>query len=64
MFISNERIEEFRRIYKEIYEEEIMEGKARLMALRLLALYGIIARPLPSASDLTGEPAQNADAAS
>jgi len=35
MMISNERIEEFRRIYKKAYGEEVTVAEAREMANRL-----------------------------
>jgi hypothetical protein len=46
--VSPERLEEFRRIYKETYGEEITTAEATEMTHRLLALYKILMRPLPS----------------
>jgi hypothetical protein len=45
--VSPERLEEFRRIYKETYGEEISAGEASAMAHRLLALYKLLSQPLP-----------------
>jgi hypothetical protein len=45
--VSPERLEEFRRIYKEAYEEEITVEEAREMTRRLLTLYKLIMRPYP-----------------
>jgi hypothetical protein len=58
MHISDDRLQEFQRIYKETYGHEITLVEAREMAQRLLTLYEIISRPLPgedgrpSSSDL------------
>lgn len=43
---SDERLEKFRRIYKETYGEEITKAEAAEMARRLLALYRVLMRPL------------------
>jgi hypothetical protein len=68
MRISDERIEEFRHIYKEAYGQEISIGDARAMAHRLLALYRLLMQTLPgepSPARLSPEPqAQTADEAS
>jgi hypothetical protein len=45
--VSDERLEEFRRIYKEAYGEEITLPDAIEMTHRLLALYQLLLRPLP-----------------
>jgi hypothetical protein len=45
--VSPERLEEFRRIYKETYGEEITIEEAREMTRRLLTLYKTLAQPLP-----------------
>lgn len=45
--VSDERLEEFRRIYKETYGEDLMPQEATEMAHRLLALYELLLRPLP-----------------
>lgn len=42
-----ERLEEFRRIYKETCGEEISVGEASAMTHRLLALYKLVSQPLP-----------------
>ncbi|MBI2612363.1 hypothetical protein HYW59_00935 [Candidatus Kaiserbacteria bacterium] len=65
--IADERIEEFRRIYKEAYGEEISVGNARIMALRLITLYRLLMQPLHgegSSSPSQDSPAQSADEAS
>lgn len=66
--VSDERLEEFRRIYKEAYGEDITKKEASEMSHRLLALYRLLLRPLP---DETSEhppspepPAQTSDEAS
>lgn len=45
--VSDERLEEFHRIYKETYGEELTPQEATEMAHRLLALYERLLRPLP-----------------
>jgi excisionase family DNA binding protein len=50
MSISDERNEEFRRIYKEAYGEGISVADARAMAHRLLALYRLLMQPSPGAT--------------
>jgi hypothetical protein len=45
--VSDERLEELRRIYKETYGEEITPQEASEMAHRLLALYELLLRSLP-----------------
>jgi hypothetical protein len=45
--VSPERLEEFRRIYKEAYGEEITSTEASAMTRRLLALYRLLSQPLP-----------------
>jgi aldehyde:ferredoxin oxidoreductase len=47
MRVSEERIEELRRLYKEAYGQELSEEEARDMALRLVELYRLLMRPLP-----------------
>jgi hypothetical protein len=44
--VSPERLEEFRRIYKEVSGEEITAGEASEMTHRLLALYKLLSQPL------------------
>jgi hypothetical protein len=45
--VSPERLEEFKRIYKKAYGEDITIAEAREMTHRLLALYNLVMRPLP-----------------
>jgi len=45
--IAPEHLEEFRRIYKEAYGEEITTLETTEMAHRLVALYRLLLRPLP-----------------
>jgi hypothetical protein len=45
--VSPERLEEFRRIYKDAYGEEITVAEASAMTHRLLALYRHLCQPLP-----------------
>lgn len=47
MQTSAERIEEFQRLYRDAYGQEISLDKARDMATRLVEFYRIIMRPLP-----------------
>jgi hypothetical protein len=47
MQISDDRLEEFRRIYKEATGEEITLEEAREVAQRLVTLYKLLAQPLP-----------------
>lgn len=51
MQITDERIKAFREAYKKAYCEEITTAEAREMASRLLALYQLLARPLPGANE-------------
>jgi hypothetical protein len=51
--VSPQRLEEFRRIYKDTYGEVITIGEAEEMTHRLLALYKLLMQPLPD------EPAQH-----
>lgn len=46
--VSPERLEEFRRIYKETYSEDIIAEEAAEMTSRVLALYDILSRPMPA----------------
>jgi hypothetical protein len=45
--VSPERLEEFRRIYKKVYGEDIMLRDASEMTHRILALYQLLQKPLP-----------------
>ncbi|MGY3695037.1 aldehyde:ferredoxin oxidoreductase [Bradyrhizobium sp. USDA 3240] len=61
--VSPERLEELRRIYKEISGDEITTEEAREMAHRLLTVYRLISRPLPGEIEKTASgpsPAQSA----
>jgi hypothetical protein len=44
--VSDERLEELRRIYKDAYGEELTKAEATAMAHRLLALYNLLMQPL------------------
>jgi hypothetical protein len=46
--VSPERLEAFRRIYEEVYEEEISTAEASAMTHQLLALYRLLSLPWPS----------------
>lgn len=46
--VSEQRLKEFQRIYEDEFGEEISEGEAQVMIQRLLAIYKLILRPLPS----------------
>ena len=58
--ISDERMEEFRGIYKKAYGEELAVVEAREMANRLVALDRLIMQPLPDGTDLPPPQAQSA----
>ena len=51
---SDEGVEEFRRLYEELYGEEIDVDAAREMASRVLTLYELLARPLPEETEKLG----------
>jgi len=55
MEIDKESLEEFKKIYKEEFNEELSDAEARAMAQRLLALYEVLARPLPQEPHDAGE---------
>ncbi len=48
MLLTNEDREEFRQVYKKDAGEDITTEEAREIACRLLELYRLLARPLPS----------------
>ena len=52
MRISDERMEEFRRIFREVRGEEIAPEDARIMARNLVELYRLFMRPLPGEGGL------------
>jgi len=54
--ISEERIEEFRRIYKKAYGEDLAVAEAREIASRLVALYRLLMQPLPGGQELSPRP--------
>lgn len=66
--VSPNRLEEFRGIYKARFGEEITTAEATEITGRLLALYRLLMRPLPSERALyppePPRPAQNAHEAS
>ena len=45
--ISQKRLEEFRRIYRDRYGVDLPPDKAREIAGRLVALFRLITQPLP-----------------
>ena len=49
MRVSEERLQEFIRIYHEVYGEELTSVEATEMTHRLLALYELLLRPIPDA---------------
>lgn len=49
--ISDERIEEFRNIYKKAYGEDLAVAEAGEIANRLVALYRLLMQPLPDGRD-------------
>lgn len=48
MIISNERLEEFRRAYKEDFGEDCTMEEAREMLSRLVTLAELLAKELPT----------------
>jgi hypothetical protein len=52
--ISDDRIEEFRRIYRNAFGEEPSVAEAREMANRLVALYTLLMQPLPDWREESG----------
>jgi len=57
MKIPPDRIEEFRRLYKVAYGEDISVEEASEMSGRLLELYRLLTRPLPGGNE-KGPPSQ------
>jgi hypothetical protein len=51
MGLSKEAIEEFKKIYREEFHEEITDAQALEMGEGLLDLFEIIYRPIPENSD-------------
>lgn len=47
MHLSDEEINDFINLYENIYQERLSIEEAREMATRLVALYEVLARPLP-----------------
>lgn len=50
MKLSQDAIEEFKAIYQEEFGETLSDGEAQEMGGRLLRLFQILCRPLPSES--------------
>ena len=50
--VSDERLEELRRIYKEVFGEEITMAEASEMAHHLLTLYRLLMQPLPGEASM------------
>lgn len=48
MPLSDEALEEFTQIYREEFGETLTRGEASELASRVLTLYKLLARPLPS----------------
>lgn len=48
MRISEERIKEFKQIYRDTYGEDLSDERAYELALQLLQFFKVIYRPLPS----------------
>jgi hypothetical protein len=47
MKMSDEELEEFARLYKEEFNEDISRAQASAMAFRLMTLYELLAQKLP-----------------
>jgi hypothetical protein len=54
--VSLERLEEFRRIYKEAHGEEITSEEASAMIHPLLAVYKLLSQPLPENEEPSPSP--------
>jgi len=48
MRLSKEALEEFKQIYKEEFGEDLTDAEAEEMATRVMRLYELLFRPLPS----------------
>ena len=48
MFLEDEDVKEFQTIYQEVFGETITEQEAGIMASQLIAIYEVLAYPLPS----------------
>ena len=46
--ISNERLEEFKQLYRDAFKEEISDKVALEMAVQLVEMFRVICRPLPA----------------
>jgi hypothetical protein len=56
MMISEDRIEEFCRVYKTAFGEETSIAEARQMANQLVALYTLLMQPVPDWREESGGP--------
>lgn len=54
--ISPERLEDFKRRWKAVFDEELLDTEAILIAARLVAFYKVIMRPLPPQDPAQSEP--------
>ena len=48
MKITKKQIEEYKYLYKQDFDEEFTDGEAEEIIIRLLTLYEVLAKPLPS----------------
>jgi hypothetical protein len=48
MKITKEQIEEYKNLYKRGFDEELTDAEAEEIINRLLILYEVLAKPLPS----------------
>lgn len=48
MRLNREQVEEFKKIYKEEFCEDLTDAEAEEMATRVVRLYELLSRPLPS----------------
>ncbi len=53
MEISNESLEEFKRLYREEFGEELSDREALEIAQRLLGFVMLVCRPLPKNSQIS-----------
>ncbi len=51
MSLSKDAIEEFKRIYKKEFREEISDDKAQELGHGLISLFKIIYRPIPESKE-------------
>ena len=56
MRLSQQAIEDFKKIFKKEYGEDISDAEAEEMAIRFLRLFSLIYRPIPEDAENTKNP--------